>query len=476
MIKKLFCVIIFAAIMCMPVVANADGKYSISNGVLTISGTGAMPNYESAVSSPWYSNRQSVTKIVIEDGITRIGNYNFTNFVNVTSVSIPNSILSIGKSSFLGCSSLETILIPLNVQSIDYSSFGNCNSLKNINVSSNNKYYTSENGILFNKDKTVLIQYPLNKQSASYNIPSSVISIESGFYNCSIIESINISSNLMNIKNGSFSRCTNLKEINVSVLNNNYTSIDGVLFNNDISKLIQYPAGKTDTTYVMPYTINELGQGSFASTASIKEVIISNNVEELADGVFDNCNNLNRISLPSKLKIVGKYAFNKCYSLDNLKIPHGTQEIDAYAFNLCTSLKSITIPSTVTFIDDTAFDNTDLTIYCEEGSYAHSYAKRMAIPYEIVDLSDMIDYSVDSYSEDNMTSISTVFNEKVTGDIIVMLFDKNNKCVSKKIQTIDNSQNKIIMLPTNDAISAKIFVWDSIKGMHPISEVKNLNL
>ena len=173
---------------------NGDGsviaKWTLDDRTLTISGTGEMKDWKSDSVEDWHDTQYTnlIQKAIIEEGVTYIGNYAFEECSSLTSIEIPEGVTSIGSSTFRGCSSLESINnIPSSVTSIGDSAFygcsslesmnilegvtsiGNsafrgCNSLESINVDENNTNYISENGILFNKEKTNIICYPAEKK------------------------------------------------------------------------------------------------------------------------------------------------------------------------------------------------------------------------------------------------------------------------------------------------------------------------
>ena len=110
-----------------------DGvTWALNEGVLTISGTGAMANFDG--NAPWASQSSSITSLVIETGVTRIGNKAFDGYSSLATVSIPSSVTSIGTSAFSGCSGLATINIPEGVTSIESYAFSNCTSLTSVNI------------------------------------------------------------------------------------------------------------------------------------------------------------------------------------------------------------------------------------------------------------------------------------------------------------------------------------------------------
>jgi hypothetical protein len=151
----------------------------LEEGTLTISGEGAMPDYPSPVSSvPWHSSKYSITTVVIENGVTRIGDIAFFDCSNLSSVTIPNSVTTIGKWAFYFCSSLSSVTIPNSVTTIGNQAFYFCSSL------------------------------------SSVTIGNSVTTIgESAFYGCSRLSSVTIPNSVTTIGNQAFYACTGLRTI-----------------------------------------------------------------------------------------------------------------------------------------------------------------------------------------------------------------------------------------------------------------------
>ncbi len=173
---------------------SEDGNNSVTatlyeDGKLSITGTGKMKNWSSSSNVPWKDKRSQIT-----------------------SIEISNSVTSIGSSAFYNCSSLTTISIPNSVTSIDIHAFSYCSGLTSINVNQNNANYSSTDGILFNKDKTTIIQYPEGKKDVvNYIIPSSVTTIGSyTFQNCYSLKTITIPSSVTTIETSPFYNCSNL--------------------------------------------------------------------------------------------------------------------------------------------------------------------------------------------------------------------------------------------------------------------------
>ena len=210
-----------------------------SAGTLTISGKGNMINWYNSEKVSWYSKREDIKMVKIENGVTSIGilafygcrslesieipnsvttigEYAFEYCRSLESIEIPNSVTTIGELAFEYCSSLISIEIPSSVISIGDDIFGYCNKLTNIDVDENNQSYLSENGVLFNKQKTKLMCYPAEKVETTYSIPSSVTSIEEyAFHYCRSLESIEIPSSVTSIGEYAFFNCSSLISIEI---------------------------------------------------------------------------------------------------------------------------------------------------------------------------------------------------------------------------------------------------------------------
>jgi hypothetical protein len=350
----------------------------------------------------------NLTSITIGNGITAIGSEVFVGCTSLTSIIIPDSVTTIGEATFQGCTSLTSVTIGNSVTSIStsgyYSAFKNCTSLTAINVVSDNKSYSSEDGVLFNKDKSKLIFYPYAKPGAytipyglNYNfsgctgltsvtlptsvntigyyydydqyyegmsfsgctsltnviIPNSVTRISGGaFKGCTSLTSVTIPNSVTNIGVDAFEGCTSLTAINVVSDNKSYSSEDGVLFDKNKTELIQYPLGKVGA-YVVPDGVIGIGKSAFETAASLTD-----------------------ITFPNSLKIINARAF-WFTSLTEITIPSSVvsairaEEEDAYMDNLEPA-------------GPFAYITTLKTIYCYEGSYAQSFAIAYGIPYALL--------------------------------------------------------------------------------------------
>ena len=252
-------------------------------------------------------------------------------------------VTSIGGDAFRNCTKLTSIEIPNSVTSIGERVFNSCENLASINVAEGNSKYSSEDGVLFNKDKTEFMRYPEGKADKEYTIPDSVTRIGDGaFYGCTSLASIVIPNSVTSIGVSAFYGCTSLTSINIP---NSVTSIGEGAFGN-CTKL---------TSIEIPNSVTSIGNSAFNGCTSLASVDIPNSVTSIDRYAFQGCTSLASIDIPNSVTSIGEVAFYGCTSLTSIDIPNSVTSIDRYAFYGCTSLASIDIPNSVTSIDYSSF-------------------------------------------------------------------------------------------------------------------------
>lgn len=333
--------------MLLPMVAMADDSGSCGEnvtytfveetGTLTISGSGAMTDYNYSVNAPWLAYSSQISYIVIEEGITSVGshafsayNYNGPRLTNVVSVSLPNSLTSIGYSAFYGCTSLVKIAFPNALTTIGASAFCGCSSIISLTI---------PDGVTSIADNT------FNSCSGmmSISLPESLASIgEHAFYGCSGLTELIIPSTVTYIGSGAFESCSNITSIDIP---------DGVSTINSAS--FQYCSKLTDIK--IPIAVTSIGDYALYG-CNLESITIPDGVNTIGKYAFSGCN-FTTISIPNSVKNIEDGAFNSCRQLEEVYLPDGLTTIKASSFNGCRNLKTITIPSAVEIIYGEAFAN-----------------------------------------------------------------------------------------------------------------------
>ena len=199
-----------------------------------------IPDSVTSIGSCAFYGCASLTSVTIPDSVTSIGGSAFYDCSSLTSVTIPDSVTSIGDYAFYGCESLTSVTIPDSVTSIGNCAFASCTSLTGIWVAEGNSHYANDaSGVLFNKDKTTLVQCP--GAFAAYTVPNSVTSIgEYAFSHCTSLTSVTIPNSVTSIGEHAFSYCTSLTSVTIS---DSVTSIGEYAFYDCTSLTDVYYAG-----------------------------------------------------------------------------------------------------------------------------------------------------------------------------------------------------------------------------------------
>jgi hypothetical protein len=258
------------------------------NHTLTISGEGDMPDYEWE-GAPWYAYRSLIHTVIIEPGITSIGNCAFQSCGVMTAISIPESVTTIGNFAFYYCFGLHEITIPENVTTIGEAAFYGCIALTSVAFPS---------GVTRIEAMTFFSCYGLTENPITNNI---TYIGESAFYDCPGLHEISIPASVTEIGDNVFYCCINLTAINVASDNMYYASENGVLFNKNKSTLICYPAGKQETTYIIPGSVTTIEFRAFAMCYALLEMTIPNSVATIEHQTFVECTHLTSVTFPSSV-------------------------------------------------------------------------------------------------------------------------------------------------------------------------------
>ena len=363
---------------------NVTWEFDTESGVLTISGQGDMQDYHYEIffnPAPWYSYCKNILTVVIQDGITsigekafdhctkltsitmpdsvtNIGDYAFSGCIGFTSIIIPDSVTNIGAGAFEYCTKLTSIKIPDSVTSIGNYAFLGCSSLTNITIP--DRITSIGDGVFFdtlwyNAKPDGLIY--INKVLYGYKgtmpsntkidiTPGTVCIADYAFHDCIGLTSVTIPDSVTSIGVSAFSLCTGLISVTIE---NGVTSIgEGAFFGcNGL------------TSFTIPDSVTSIGEDAFSLCTGLISFTIGNSVTSIGGSAFSDCTGLTSITIPDSVTSIELNTFSGCTGLTNITIPDSVTSIGAEAFS-GTSLTSITIPAGVAEISENAFDSTQL--------------------------------------------------------------------------------------------------------------------
>ena len=324
---------------------------------------------ECLVQYPTGSERSSYA---IPDSVTEIAQGAFSKCFYLEDIILGRGLTSLESGIFDGCRNLKTITIPVGIRDISADAFAECSRLENIIVDPANPVYSSEEGVLFDKNQTVLIQYPAGNKRDSYVFPSSVRSIGgNAFAGCVWLTDITLDDSLEAIADDAFYGCGALEAFHVSPANSNYSSRDGVLLNKAQTTLLQYPVGNTGSGYTIPDSIISIGANAFRGSFDLESVIFGKNVKSIGSAAFRECVNLRNIIFNNGLESIGAEAFQTCENLRTITIPANVSTIGNYAFAWCKRLTSVYYTGNVPQADSSMYSNTPSTLV---SYYSSAYA------------------------------------------------------------------------------------------------------
>ena len=263
-----------------------------------------IPDSVQTIGNSAFFNCYKLTSVTISDSVRTIGEGAFELCSRLTSVTIPNGVISIGTSAFGSCHGLTSIAIPGSVTSIGSNPFYNCSKLTSIKVDDSNTSYSSVDGVLFNKEQTVLAVYPCGKTGTSYTIPGSVTSIkDSAFSDCSNLTSVEIPGSVTSIGTAAFSNCWGLTSIEI------------------------------------PGSVTSIGTDAFSFCESLTSVTLRHGVTSIGTNAFRSCIDLISIEIPGSVTSIGANAFHNCYGLESIFLPNDLYVVNADIPNTTSQVK-----------------------------------------------------------------------------------------------------------------------------------------
>lgn len=321
---------------------NLTWSLDTETGVLTISGTGDMANYVYvwyndpdapgfASDTPWRAYRTSVQSVIVEDGVTKVGNAAFRAYENLASVTLADSVTTIGEWAFGECGALTNVTLSEGLTTIGAGAFAACTGLHGVTIPEG---VTSIGENAF-----------WGAALTSVSLPRSVQEIGTSAFACYTISD----------SGGEETINPTLTQIGVDPANDFFSSANGILYDKAQTTLLQYPGAAADTDFSVPDGVTTIAASAFYGGANLQTVTIPEGVLTIGDEAFAYCMNLERVHIGSGTETIGKEAFVCCTSLVDVTLPDTVTMIDDSAFENCTALVQITVPDSVITIGEYAF-------------------------------------------------------------------------------------------------------------------------
>lgn len=292
-----------------------------------------------------FSECNDIISVVVPDGIKKIGASTFFFCANLKNVDLPNSLIGIGANSFENCTNLTSINIPKSIKTISFGAFEYCYELKRIDI----------------PEGVTRIERRAFNGCSSLNeveLPESIGYIGAGaFYNCPITH-FNISKNV-SILESAFSSCTNLISIDVSADNQNYKSIDGLVYNKSCTELVACPGGAV--TINIPSTVTSIDDGACYGSVQLTSINLPESLLNIGEAAFSCCPNVTNLSIPEAVKKIGSEAFAQT-GITSINIPKNVSTIGKDPFFFCEYLMSIDVSA-----DNRNYKSIDGVLYDKKG-------------------------------------------------------------------------------------------------------------
>ncbi|MCR5251680.1 MAG: leucine-rich repeat protein [Lachnospiraceae bacterium] len=342
-------------------------------GILTITGSGAMENYTVSDRAPWYSDKDAITSVVVESGVTGIGHYAFADLSVLAEVSLPDTIKSIGFKAFSNCTALTDINIPSGWETCPTSNasgtvstefcghiFEGCESLRSVTIP-------------YGMTELPSYAFSYAEHLEEISLPGSLTVIKNhAFYYCEALKKVMIPADVVEIGKSAFCDCGSLKE---AVMGDKVESIGHYAFYECVSL----------TELVLPDSVRSIGYSAFAKCVKLSSINIPSGWEECTSAdssgkrstqycghIFEGDKELVALAIPEGMTAIPAYAFCYADGLEGITFPESLATIGICAFYGCKSLQAVNVPDTVTSIPKSAFYGCSSLQYVILGNYVDS--------------------------------------------------------------------------------------------------------
>jgi len=441
-------------IFTLPESVTTLGQYSFHYAELK---TVVLPQNLKKIEQRAFYGARNLNSMTLPSTLEYMGDGLFYYCESLTDIVIPDSVAYLGNYAFEGCKKLESVHFGSGLKELPENIFGGCEALESFSVSVGSKMFSVENGVLFDKNKTKLIKYPVNKSDSTYTVPSTVKRINTNAFNntealeyinlpdslefveyeafwelpslkeliipdsvttfeynlryCESLEKVYIGKNVESIEPYStFRLCKSLKKIEVSPENKNYCSVGGILFNKNKTELIKYPGGISMEGYIIPSTVTEVRASAFYDQENYNEDLEEDGEVYVGDCLLEYEGYMSKregnISVKTGTRIIADSAFWAEDNIWGVSLPDETRVICSFAFSSCDLLQAIYIPVGVKYIGYNAFWCSDMLTDVYYGGTEAQWNK-----IEGVEDADLPEYVTIHFESEGNEYVNPVFPE-----------------------------------------------------------------
>lgn len=374
----------------------------------------------------------SLAEIKLPESLKIINEHAFDYCISLKDVTVPNSVVQIGDGAFMRCKSLSKIMLPSSLERYGYQVFTGCNMLEEFKIAPGNQNFRISDGILYSFKGDELVDYPYAKGEAKVKINNSVKSVRAyafykdttqseadlsdyiveidfsnvekigayAFANRDAIGAVQLPSTLRDLATTAFYDCINISAYRIAD-NENFVSINDVLFSADKKTLLAYPVGNNNPSYTIPEGTESVADYAFMNASYLNEVNFPSTLKTIGDYSFHKLVMLENVELGNSLESLGKYAFANCVSLENIKIPDNTiDSIPDGAFTCCDGLFDFKVPYGVKSIGEEAFRENAYLVYID-------------IPETVTEIKTYAFYDMDNLTEVEIPATVTDFGKEI---------------------------------------------------------------
>lgn len=430
----------------------------LSNAIIV---SGGKPYYKTSyleystenyvVGNKMFANAKSLISLILPSTTQLIDSYSFEDCDNLATITIPDNCKEVKSSAIYFCKNLTSIQIGKNIENFEKANGDGCPKLKAINVDAENRYFTSVDGVLYNKNKDVIYKYPAGQTASTFTVPATVKTVNDYAFNYAVFEEVILPDGLEKIGISAFSNCKNLRTIDipqtvqeiglfafqscskmtevkipdqvkelesmsfafcVSLRNvhigASINAIDGSAFSGSTS-LQTFTVDPANNTYATEngilYSKDRKALVRCPLAYYSDEIILNEEIEVIKNNAFENCKNIQKIKLPNRLREIGSSAF-KGSLIEAIAIPNTVEKIGSFAFQDCKKLKDFAIPTSTTSIPSFMLSYCDSLeyLYIHKDvtmidSYAFAHAKKLNTIECWIENINNLDIKKDYYDE-----------------------------------------------------------------------------